>query len=170
MRKAAYPGSFDPITRGHIDIIERASLLYDEVVVLIMKNQEKKWMFSFEERKRMIEKSVAHLSNVKVVLGKGLTIQMCEEIEADVMIRGIRATSDYEYEMQIATANMMLNKKIETVFLLSKPEYSFVSSSTVKEIARYHGELSQFVDDSVKAELIEYFKMEELNEAKSNLV
>lgn len=170
MRKAAYPGSFDPITRGHIDIIERASLLYDEVDVLIMRNLDKKCMFTFEKRKEMIEKSVSHLANVKVILGKGLTIQMCEEIEANVMIRGIRATSDYEYEMQIATANMMLNKQIETVFLLSKPEYSFVSSSTVKEIAKYQGELSQFVNDSVKKELVEYFKMEGIDEDKSNLV
>ena len=158
MRTAIYPGSFDPITRGHLDIIERTAKLYDKVYVLMMENGEKQYMFNVEERCEMIRESILHLNNVRVVVGKGLTIHMAEQLKADALIRGIRATSDYEYEVQIATANMMLNHKIETVFLLSKPEYSFVSSSTVKEIGRFNGELTQFVTDFVKDKLVERFK------------
>lgn len=155
MNKAIYPGSFDPITKGHLDIIERSSRLYDELIIAIMHNPAKKHLFNVEERKQMIEQEVAHLDNVKVVIGEGLTVNFAQGLGCQVMIRGIRATSDYEFEMQIATANMYLNKKIETMFMLSRPEYSFVSSSTVKEIASYQGELGAFVSEHVKQRLIE---------------
>lgn len=155
MNKAIYPGSFDPITKGHLDIIERSSRLYDELIIAIMHNPAKKHLFNVEERKQMIEQEVAHLTNVKVVIGEGLTVNFAQSLGCQVMIRGIRATSDYEFEMQIATANMYLNKKIETMFMLSRPEYSFVSSSTVKEIASYQGELGAFVSEHVKQRLIE---------------
>lgn len=158
MRKAMIPGSFDPITKGHLDVIERCSQLFDEVIVVIMENAHKKALFDEHERKEMIEHDISHLSNVRVEIGSGLTIEMAKKLGVCAMIRGIRATSDYEYEVQIATANMMLEKKIETMFLLSKPEYSFVSSSTVKEIAMFHGELSHFVSDNVAAKLKEKFK------------
>lgn len=157
-RKAVYPGTFDPMTRGHLNIIERASALYDEVVVLIMYNGGKKCTFTELERKEMIEKETTHLSNVKVHIGQGLTIHTTAALQADVMIRGIRATSDYEYELQIATANMMLDPKIETVFLMSRPEYSFVSSTTVKEIAMFHGELNKFVTPFVEQQLIKKYQ------------
>lgn len=156
-RKAVYPGTFDPMTRGHLNIIERASALYDEVIVLIMYNGKKKCTFTEVERKEMIEKETAHLKNVSVQIGQGLTVHTAASLGANVLIRGIRATSDYEYELQIATANMMLNANVETVFLMSRPEYSFVSSTTVKEIALFHGELSHFVTPYVEECLLKKF-------------
>lgn len=158
MRKAMIPGTFDPVTKGHLDIIERSSKQYDEVVVAIMQNSNKRACFTEEERVAMIEHEVAHLNNVKVVVGHGLSVETAKQNQVNAMIRGIRATSDYEYEVQIATANMMLANEIETVFLLSKPEYSFVSSSTVKEIAMYHGDLFHFVTPYVQKQLEEKFK------------
>lgn len=155
MRKAIYPGTFDPITKGHLDIIERSSELFEEVFVVIMKNGAKKTLFDENERLDMIEKEVSHLKNVKVLIGNGLTIQFAKKLGCQVIIRGIRATSDYEYELQIATANMMLDGQIETLFMLSKPQYSFVSSSTVKEIASYGGELDKFVTPYIKEKLME---------------
>ena len=157
MTKAMIPGSFDPITRGHVDIIERSSKIFDEVVVVIMENSAKKSLFTKEERVEMIQKEVEHLSNVSVYIGSGLTINTAKSLGANAMVRGIRATSDYEYEVSIATANMMLNKEIETMFLLSKPEYSFVSSSIVKEIASYQGDLHSFVSEYVEKKLREKF-------------
>lgn len=154
---AVYPGSFDPITYGHIDIIYRASTLYDELIILIMKNDEKSGTFSMEERKEMIEKVVGHLSNVRVEIGEGLTVNQAGLLGAQVLIRGIRAVSDYEYEMQLATANMALNPDIETVFLLAKPEYSFLSSSTSKTIAKCNGDLTHFVPEFIEQKLREKF-------------
>lgn len=158
MTKAMIPGSFDPITKGHVDIIERSSHLFDEVIVVIMENSSKKALFSKEERVEMIKKEVEHLKNVSVFVGSGLTINTAKSLGVSAMVRGIRATSDYEYEVSIATANMMLDKNIETMFLLSKPEFSFVSSSIVKEIAYYHGELHNFVSQNVEKKLREKYQ------------
>ena len=132
--KACYPGTFDPITKGHLDIIIRAASIFDEVVVLIMNNPRKKCVFSVEERKEMIERCI-NIPNVKVEIGEGLTVEYAKKINAKVIIRGIRAVSDYEYELQQATANLMLDEDIETLFFIAKPKYSFLSSSVVKEIA-----------------------------------
>ena len=155
MKKALYPGTFDPVTLGHLDVIERSAKLYDEVIVAILENVSKSTLFTKEERKVMIEKEVAHLPNVKVVIGHGLTVHFAKEMGCSVMIRGIRATSDYEYEVSIATANMMLDKNIETIFLLSQPQYSSVASSIVKEIARFRGDVSSFVTENVQKQLKE---------------
>lgn len=155
MKKAIYPGTFDPITKGHLDIIERSAVLFDEVYVVIMKNASKKAMFDEQQRLEMIQHETSHLSNVKVMIGHGLTIQFAKELGCQAIVRGIRATSDYEYELQIATANMMLSSDIETLFMLSKPQYSFVSSSTVKEIASYGGELEKFVTPYIASKLKE---------------
>ena len=157
MKKAMIPGSFDPVTKGHLDVIERSSALFDEVYVVIMENSAKKPLFTEKQRAEMIRRETNHLKNVKVLIGSGLTIHMAEKLEVSAIVRGIRATSDYEYEVSIGTANMMLNQKIETLFLLSKPEYSFVSSSTVKEIAMHHGDLSHFVSVNVEKKLKEKF-------------
>lgn len=154
MIKAMYPGSFDPITAGHLDIILRAASMFDEVVIAIMKNPKKRATFSEEERKRLIEKCTQHLKNVKVVIGTGLTVNLAENMECKVLIRGIRAVADYEYELQQATANMMLNEKIETVFLVARPEYSFLSSSVAKEIAYYQGNVSGFIPKEIKEEVL----------------
>lgn len=158
MSKAIYPGSFDPITYGHLDIIQRASRLYDEVVIVIMPNEGKKPLFSVARRRQMIAENIKELGNVSVVVGSGLTVDYAHKVNAEVLLRGIRAISDYEYELQLATANMMLAPDIETIFMLSKPEYSFMSSSTVKTIARNHGDISKMVPPSVWTQLKKEYK------------
>lgn len=157
MRIAVYPGSFDPITLGHLDIIERSAKLFDKVIVVSMKNSEKHYLFNDEERLDMMEKMCSHLDNVECVNGSGLSVEFARSVNADAMIRGMRAVADYEYEMQIAITNMHINKDIETVFLLSKPEYSFYSSSTVKELAKYHQDVKDFVGEYIAGKLEEKF-------------
>ena len=146
--KACYPGTFDPITLGHLDIIERAARIFDEVEVLIMVNPRKKCVFSEEERKEMIERgleSIGSPANVSVVIGSGLTVDFAKKTGAHAIVRGIRAVTDYEYELQQATANLMLAPDVETMFLIAKPEYSFLSSSVVKEIALNEGDITSMV-------------------------
>ncbi len=158
--KAVYSGTFDPITNGHLDIIERASHLFDEVIVLIMRNPKKVCLFSEEERKNMIEKSLAslpHVSNVRVVIGQGLTVNMAKQLGAVAIVRGIRAVTDYEYELTQATANKMLDDEIETMLIIARPEYSFLSSSVVKEIALYQGKIDGMVPAVIQEEVSERF-------------
>ena len=145
MAKAIYPGSFDPITEGHLDIIKRASKTFDELYVAIMKNPDKHYTFTEEERLKMIKKCVKSLPNVKVVIGSGLTIEYAKKLKCNVIVRGIRAVSDYESELSLATSNMMLNDKIETLFFVSRPELSFLSSSIAKEIASNGGDIDKFI-------------------------
>ncbi len=150
--KACYPGTFDPITIGHLDIIERAAKKVDELDIYIMKNPRKKSVFSEEERKELIEKSISDLSckdKIHVYIGNGLTVNFAKEMGAEMIVRGIRAVSDYEYELQQATANQMLNEDIETVFFIARPKYSFLSSSVVKEIALNDGDISEFVPKQI---------------------
>ena len=128
MVKAIYPGSFDPITEGHLDIIKRAAKNFDTLYVAIMKNPDKVYTFSEEERKKLIEKCTKGIKNVKVVIGEGLTIEYAKKLKCSVIVRGIRAVTDYESELALATSNMSLNDKIETLFLVSRPELSFLSS------------------------------------------
>ena len=158
--KAVYPGTFDPITKGHLDIIERAACIFDEVDVLIMVNVRKQCLFTEEERKQMIIDSLQELENkdrINVRIGSGLTVRFAEKLKADAIIRGIRAVSDYEYELQQATANMVLNNKLETVFLIAKPEFSFLSSSVVKEIALNKGDISEFVPAAIIDRVLEKY-------------
>ncbi|MCF0110836.1 MAG: pantetheine-phosphate adenylyltransferase [Erysipelotrichaceae bacterium] len=158
MSKAMYPGSFDPITYGHMDIIERSSKMFEEVFVAVMVNDEKNPLFTTEERVDMIRKTVGHLPNVKVVASPGLTVDFARSLDVNVLIRGIRAVMDYEYELQQSTINMMLAPDIETVFLLSKPDYSFLSSSAARTVAKYHGDLQRFVPEYVACKLEEKMK------------
>ncbi|MBQ7223842.1 MAG: pantetheine-phosphate adenylyltransferase [Erysipelotrichaceae bacterium] len=158
MQRAIYAGSFDPITLGHLDIIERGSVLFDELIILLMVNEEKNSLFSMEERKKMIEDSTHHLKNVRVEIGDGLTVEVAKSLDCRILLRGIRAVTDYEYELQLATANMTLEPEIETVFLVSKPYLSFLSSSTVKTIAKNHGDISMFVPENVKKILEDLFR------------
>jgi pantetheine-phosphate adenylyltransferase len=158
MQKAIYPGSFDPITNGHIDIIERCAAIVDELVVAIMINPDKQFAFTVEERLDMIRESVKHLPNVTVDASTGLTVDYAQRIGAKLLIRGIRAVMDYEYEMQQATANMLLCPQIESIFLLSSPEHSFVSSSVVKNIVMNHGDVTYFVPPYVAKKLIEHYR------------
>ena len=158
MQRAIYAGSFDPITLGHLDIIERGSVLFDELIILLMVNEEKNSLFSMEERKKMIEDSTRHLKNVRVEIGDGLTVEVAKSLDCRILLRGIRAVTDYEYELQLASANMTLEPEIETVFLVSKPYLSFLSSSTVKTIAKNHGDISMFVPENVKKILEDLFR------------
>lgn len=153
MKSAIYPGSFDPITVGHLDIIERASKTFDELFVAIMTNPDKTCTFSPQERKRLIEKCCKNIKNVKVVIDEGLTVDLAKKLKCDVMVRGIRAVTDYEAELALATTNMMLNDKIETYFLVSKPELSFLSSSGAKTVARYGGDISNFIPKTIEKEV-----------------
>ncbi len=156
MIKAMYPGSFDPITKGHLDIIKRASTMYDEVIIAVLTNSKKKASFTVEERLTMIKKCTHNLNNVTVITGNALTVNLASDLGCKVLIRGIRAVVDYEYELQQATTNMMLNSEIETVFLVARPEYSFLSSSVAKEIASYNGDITNFIPQ----EIIEEVKQE----------
>ncbi|MBQ1877758.1 MAG: pantetheine-phosphate adenylyltransferase [Erysipelotrichaceae bacterium] len=158
MQRAIYAGSFDPITLGHLDIIERGSVLFDELIILLMVNEEKNSLFSMEERKKMIEDSTRHLKNVRVEIGDGLTVEVARSLDCRILLRGIRAVTDYEYELQLATANMTLEPEIETVFLVSKPYLSFLSSSTVKTIAKNHGDISMFVPENVRKILEDLYR------------
>ena len=161
MKRACYPGSFDPPTYGHLDIITRASSVFDELIIAIMKNPNKRNAFTEEERVRMLQEITRDLPNVKVVVGHGLTVEFAKSIGAQVLIRGIRAVMDYEYELQQATANMLLDEKIETVFFVARRRYSFLSSSVSKEIALNNGDLSKFIPEAIIEEV-----EEELNPLK----
>ncbi len=155
--KACYPGSFDPVTNGHMDMIRRSASKFDELVVLIMANPNKKSMFSAEERKQMIETAVkeAGLANVTVMIGSGLTVRYAKSVGCEVLVRGVRSVTDYEYELAQASANMMLEPEIETIFLIAKAEYAYISSSVVKEIAANGGDVSSLVPVMVNERIIE---------------
>lgn len=153
--KVMYPGSFDPITIGHVDLIERCSRMFGHVVIAVMGNDEKSGTFNFEERLEMIHAATAHLHNVEVLVGDGLTVDFALEHDCSVLVRGIRAVMDYEYELQHATANRVLNENIETLFLVASPKYSYISSSVARTIASYNGDLRSFVSDDVGRRLKE---------------
>jgi pantetheine-phosphate adenylyltransferase len=145
MSKAFYPGSFDPVTMGHIDIMERAYHLFDELVVAVSKNITKKCMFTVQERVEMIQKSTPHLPGLKVEICEGLIADYAQQIGAQVIIRGLRAVSDFEIELKTALMNKHLNPEIETVFLMPKAEYLFLNSSLVREVSYFGGNIRDFV-------------------------
>ncbi len=149
MRRAIFPGSFDPLTLGHYDIIKRGVQLFDEVVVAIGINANKKYMFSLEERKQFIENAFADFPKVKVVTYKGLTVDFCKEINAQFILRGLRNPADFEFEKAIAHTNRKLSK-IETVFLLTAAKTSFISSSIVRDVIRNNGDYTILVPESVR--------------------
>ncbi|MNJ92673.1 Phosphopantetheine adenylyltransferase [compost metagenome] len=146
---AVYPGSFDPITMGHVDIINRLSPLYSEVIVLIAQSAQKQSMFTAEERKVLIEKSLSHLKNVKVDMFDGLTVDYMKQHKAQVIVRGLRAVVDFEYEMTMANMNKKLAPAIETLLVFASPEYYYISSRGVKEVALNRGALTGLVPDVV---------------------
>lgn len=145
MNNAIYPGSFDPITIGHLDIIKRASKQFDTLYVAVMDNSSKNYMFDVKERVDLIKKCVKDIKNVKVVFDDSLTIDLAKKLKCKVIIRGVRALTDYENELALATANMKLDSSIETYLLVSKPELSFLSSSIAKEIGSYNGDISHII-------------------------
>ncbi|MGY3749153.1 pantetheine-phosphate adenylyltransferase [Vagococcus acidifermentans] len=157
-RKALFPGSFDPFTNGHLNTVTRASQLFDEVVVGISTNTSKQSLFTPEEKIRLTEEAVAHLSNVSVVSHpEGLTVDMAHTIGASFLIRGIRNSMDYEYEKNIAFMNRKMAEDIETILLLADDEYSSISSTMIKEIAKFQGDVSLFVPEGVAQALAEKF-------------
>lgn len=149
MKKAIFPGSFDPITLGHFDIIKRSLPLFDEIIVAIGVNAEKKYMFSLDERKRFIEQAFANEPTVKVITYEGLTIDLCKKLDAEFILRGLRNPADFEFEKAIAHTNRRLSK-IETVFLLTAAKTSFISSSIVRDVIRNGGDYKVLVPDSVR--------------------
>lgn len=149
MKIALYPGSFDPITKGHLDILKNASQIFDKVIIAVAHNGEKKGFLSVDERVMLIKKSITGFDNVEVDSFEGLTIEYAKKHSAEVLIRGLRAVSDFEYEMQLSQTNSALCEDIKTVFLTTKPKYNFISSSTIKEIWYNDGDISKFVPDAV---------------------
>ena len=159
MSVAVYPGSFDPVTLGHLDIIERSAKIMDKVIVGVLKNNSKTPLFSVEERVNILKKATQDIPNVEVRSFSGLAVDFAKECQAHTIVRGLRAITDFEYELQMAQTNRMLSHgKIDTVFLTTSLEYAYLSSTTVKEIASYHGDISKFVPESVIEKI--YQKME----------
>ena len=147
MTIALYPGSFDPITNGHLDIIERAARMYDRLIIGVLKNSLKEPLFTAEERTKLISNVVKHINNVEVTAFDGLLIDFAHNNNIHVIVRGLRAVTDFEYELQIAQTNKVIAPDLDTVFLTTILQYSYLSSSIVKEIASYDGDISAFVDE-----------------------
>ena len=155
---AIYPGTFDPFTCGHLDIVERAIKLFDEVFVTIAKNSKKSPLFSIEERVDFIEDATKHLANVKTEFFEGLLIEFARKKTASAIIRGLRATSDFEYEFQMALMNRRLNDDITTVFLMPNEKYTYLNSSIVREVAEFGGDIKNLVTPLVAQKLYNKFK------------
>lgn len=149
MKIAIYPGSFDPVTNGHLDILKTASGIFDKVIIAVAHNSAKHGFLPVETRIKLIKESVKELENVEVDAFEGLTINYAHQKGATVLIRGLRAVSDFEYEMQLSQANSALAPDVKTVFLTTKPKYNFISSSTIKEIFLNKGDISKFVPEAV---------------------
>ncbi len=150
MNLAIYPGSFDPITKGHLDILKTGSEIFDKVIVAVLHNPKKNAFLSLGERVSLIREVTKNFPNVEVDSFEGLTVEYAKNKGANILIRGLRAVSDFEYEMQLSQANSALSKNIKTVFLTTKPKYNFISSSTVKEIFGFGGDISAFVPEEVE--------------------
>ena len=158
MKIAVYPGSFDPATYGHLDVIRRAAVSFDKVIVGVLHNSSKSPLFSVEERVKMLKEVTKDLPNVEIIPFDGLLVDFAEQIGADVVIRGLRAITDFEYELQMSQTNQRMKPDIETMFLTTSIEYSYLSSTTVREIAAFGGDVSQFVPEAVEIALREKMK------------
>ena len=155
MLRAVYPGSFDPVTYGHLDIIRRSRCLADELIVGVLNNKAKTPLFSVEERVKMLEEMTKNMPGVKVVPFEGLLIDFAKEMSAGIVVRGLRAVTDFEYELQMAQTNNKLSPELETVFLTTSLEYSYLSSTIVKEVAAFGGDISQFVPETIERRIQE---------------
>lgn len=154
MTIAIYPGSFDPITNGHLDILKSGSEIFDKVIIAVSYNINKSGFLTVEERVELIKQSISGLKNVEVDSFEGLTVEYAKKKNADVLLRGLRTSFDFEYELQLSQTNNALNKELKTVFLITKPEYNFISSSMVREILINQGDISKFVPKAVENYLI----------------
>ena len=157
MKKAIYPGSFDPVTYGHIDIIERAADIFDELIVAVLNNKAKSPLFSVDERVNILKEVLRDLTNVKVLSYEGLLVDFAMANDAGVIVRGLRAVTDFEYELQLAQTNNVLNSGVDTIFLTTSLKYAYLSSSTVKEVASYGGDIDKFVPPLVRKLTYEKF-------------
>jgi pantetheine-phosphate adenylyltransferase len=157
MRRAIYPGSFDPVTNGHLDVVERARKLFDEVIVAVAHNDEKQPFFTLDQRLDLLRQTVGKIDSVRVAKFEGLLVEFAVKEEASAVIRGLRAVSDFEFEFQMALMNRKLEGAVETIFLMPKEEYTYLSSRLVREIARLGGDVSKFVPSIVAAALKEKF-------------
>ena len=153
MRTAIYPGSFDPLTNGHLDVIQRATKLFDRVIVAVAKSESKNPLFTLEERVEIVTQAVRHLPQVEADSFEGLLVEYVDRRGAQAVVRGLRAVSDFEFEFQLALMNRKLNERVETIFMMPKDTYTFLSSRIVKEIARLGGDVSAFVPAHVQAAL-----------------
>ena len=155
MLRAVYPGSFDPVTNGHLDIIRRSRCLADELIVGVLNNKAKTPLFSVEERVKMLEEMTKNMTGVKVVPFEGLLVDFAKEMSAGIVVRGLRAVTDFEYELQMSQTNNKLSPEMETVFLTTSLEYSYLSSTIVKEVAAFGGDISQFVPETIERRIQE---------------
>ena len=159
MKRAIYPGSFDPVTNGHVDIILRSSKIVDKLIVGVLNNSAKKSLFSVEERVCMLKELTKDLPNVEVTSFDGLLVDYMREIDASIIVRGLRAVTDFEYELQIAQTNHIENTDIETIFLTTNLQYSYLSSTIVKEFASYGGDISKFVPEQFVDRIYEKYNI-----------
>ena len=155
MVRAIYPGSFDPVTYGHLDIIRRSAEVVDELIVGVLYNKAKIPLFSVEERVKMLGEATKDMGNVKIIPFEGLLIDFAKQLDAKVIVRGLRAITDFEYELQMAQTNRKLNPEVETLFMTTSLEYSYLSSTTVREVASFDGDISQFVPEFVAEKVTE---------------
>ena len=158
MTRGIYPGSFDPVTFGHLDIIERSAGIVDELIVAVLINSAKKSLFSVSERVKMLSELLEGHDNIKVESFDGLLVDYARSKEASIIVRGLRAVTDFEYELQIAQMNRTIYSEIDTIFLTTSLEYAYLSSSIVKEVASYGGDISHFVPESIISKIYEKFK------------
>lgn len=154
MSRAVYPGSFDPITNGHLDIIKRASRIFDEVIVAVLVNPDKKGLFNIEERVELIKKVTSSIKNVKVESFQGLLVDYVKQKEAKIIVKGLRTVTDFEYELQMALMNKTLNSEIETVSLMTNPKYSYISSSSIKQVVNFGGNIKDLVPNEIIPSII----------------